>query len=63
MPTVFLLERDKKHMTNSEQSLYIKELGRLIDDYYKCPSDKLREQIKIDIVLLSTVLDTDKRHP
>ncbi|MBM7694519.1 hypothetical protein JOC77_003982 [Peribacillus deserti] len=49
-------------MTHSEQSIYIKELGRLIDDYYKCPLDKVREQIQRDIVLLSTVLDSDKHH-
>ncbi len=32
------------------------ELGRLIDDYYKCPHAHLREQIQSDIQLLNEAL-------
>jgi hypothetical protein len=32
------------------------ELGRLIDDYYKCPDSHIKEQIQSDIQLLSEAL-------
>ncbi|WP_198936755.1 hypothetical protein [Domibacillus epiphyticus] len=32
------------------------ELGRLIDDYYRCTDTNIKEQIQIDIQLLSEAM-------
>ncbi|MEK3977839.1 hypothetical protein MKY37_01965 [Psychrobacillus sp. FSL K6-2836] len=37
-------------------SLIYKELNRLVDDYYKCPFTHIKEQILIDINLLTDAL-------
>ncbi|MFJ7826179.1 hypothetical protein [Psychrobacillus sp. NPDC096623] len=37
-------------------ALIYKELNRLIDDYYKCPFKHIKEQILIDIHLLTEAI-------
>ncbi|SDO24372.1 hypothetical protein SAMN05518871_11320 [Psychrobacillus sp. OK028] len=37
-------------------ALIYKELNRLIDDYYKCPFKHIKEQILIDINLLTEAI-------
>lgn len=40
-------------------SLIYKELINLVDDYYKCPFTHIKEQILIDIKLLTDALLID----
>ncbi|MGG3805217.1 hypothetical protein [Metabacillus fastidiosus] len=35
---------------------FSKELVKLVDDYFKCDDDTLKEQIEIDIILLSKAM-------
>jgi hypothetical protein len=45
-------------MINDEEKLiFLKELGRLIDDYKKCCDDEYQEQIYEDIMHLISVIN------
>lgn len=45
-------------MINAEEKLiFIKELGRLIEDYQKCYDDEYQEQIYEDIMHLISVIN------
>ncbi|MGG3798001.1 hypothetical protein [Metabacillus fastidiosus] len=43
-------------MLDHDFLFFSKELVRLIDDYFKCDDDSLKEQIEIDIILLSKAI-------
>lgn len=41
---------------DEEILLFTKELGRLIQDYYSCECEKIKNEIYNDILLLSEVI-------
>ena len=46
----------------SEIKLFLsKEIGRLIDDIYKCNNETLREMILLDIILLNDAIMHDDK--
>ena len=47
---------DKKTVTNPETLFFIKELGRLINDFRNCADENLRDSIYKDIKLLCLVI-------
>ncbi|KKB33201.1 hypothetical protein QY96_00612 [Bacillus thermotolerans] len=47
----------------SELYIFMRELGKLIDEYYKCECPVIKEQIYTDIKLLSDALSLcDRAH-
>jgi hypothetical protein len=44
---------------NEIKLLLSKEIGRLIDDIYKCNNETLREKILMDIILLTDAIMQD----
>ncbi|KIL80064.1 hypothetical protein [Bacillus badius] len=49
-------------ISDAELSIFIKELGELIDDYYRCPEESLKEAIYQDILLLGTAISVEDEH-
>lgn len=41
-----------------EHLIFIKQLGRLFDEFSKCKDDELKQEISEDIQLLSEVIDS-----
>ncbi|MEK4029107.1 MULTISPECIES: hypothetical protein [Bacillaceae] len=44
-------------LSDSELVIFIKELGKLIDEYYDCPKEAIRKEIHQDILLLCSVIN------
>lgn len=44
---------------NDERIIFIIELGRLLDEYHKCPYEAVKKSIYEDIVLLRHAIDPD----
>ncbi|MGE8206664.1 hypothetical protein ACQKP0_19325 [Heyndrickxia sp. NPDC080065] len=42
-----------------EHLLFIKELGRLLQDFNHCDDEEIKKEILIDITLLSNVINPD----
>lgn len=42
-----------------EHLLFIKELGRLFQDFNHCDNEEVKKEILIDIMLLSNVINPD----
>ncbi|KKB38824.1 hypothetical protein [Bacillus thermotolerans] len=47
----------------SELTIFIKELGKLIDEYYKCSEERIKQEIHQDIQLLSSVIYSENSDP
>lgn len=46
-------------LSDSELVIFIKELGKLIDEYYDCPKESIRKEIHQDILLLCSVISCE----
>ncbi|WP_180954430.1 hypothetical protein [Bacillus sp. V5-8f] len=46
-------------INNDEALIFLDEIGRLIDDYYRCEVREIKEQIFKDIQLLASALSPD----
>jgi hypothetical protein len=59
---VGLIPRREYRMIIGEKELllFIKELGRLLEDYKKCKDKTIQKEIHLDILLLSEVIDPNK---
>lgn len=46
---------------DSELFIFIRELGKLIDEYYNCPQESIKENIHQDILLLCSVIGGEQK--
>ncbi|WP_176713609.1 hypothetical protein [Pseudobacillus wudalianchiensis] len=52
-------------ISDSELVIFMKELGKLIDEYYGCPKESIKKEIHQDILLLCSVISSENgdHHP
>ncbi|WP_409299902.1 hypothetical protein [Peribacillus sp. SCS-155] len=46
-------------ISNYEAQIFLKEIGRLIDDYYRCKELRVKNEIGLEIQLLTQLISSE----